>query len=123
MRYFFSSDIHAIYNSTKLYFYVKPLYEALCMGCGGVSAGEGGTSVLPCSLKITENNAKISPDPLRYILVLLKIILTVLPKSLKVIQLLSQLPKTFQARLPPAPRSQKPRQKITFWSCSRATQN
>ena len=106
-----------------------PTDESLIWGPSrGGGRGEWGVS----ALVLPENNAQIFLAHLWYFIVLPRIILTVLPKSLKVIQLLHISLKPFKAfprpsSPPPLPpphththtttRSQNPSQKITFWSC------
>ena len=58
-----------------------------------VWGGGGGVS----ALFLPENNAQISQSPLKYFLVLPKINLLLLPKSLKVIQLLLSFLNTFRS--------------------------
>ena len=105
----FSTDIYACqkrkveldqayYTHRKHSSIVRPSQVGL--GGGGAGAGEGLWPVLASSLKIMPQTP---PAPLKYFLMLPKIILQLLPKSLKVIQLipsslkyLNKLPKIFE---------------------------
>ena len=58
--------------------------------------GWGGGSLLPCSLKIMPKSPQLPENLFPYSLKLSQIILLMLPKSLKIIQLFSSSPKLFR---------------------------